>query len=155
VTKLDFLSQMEEAWDKVKPEVNKAVLFAQAAHESNWGMSGLSLKANNLFGIKAGSKWTGPTLDLPTWEVIKGKRVNCIAKWRKYADYAECIKDYETLIKGLSWFRDALQTKDADSFLRNILPEGKEPGWATDPKYFSKVRAVGAEIEKLGGPRWC
>lgn len=31
---------------------------------------------------------------------------------------------------------------------------GSEPGWASDPDYFAKVKAVGLEVQKLGGPPW-
>ena len=46
--------------------------LAQAALESGWGAR---CPGNNLFGIKADKAWKGPTVDVPTHEVVKGQRV--------------------------------------------------------------------------------
>jgi flagellum-specific peptidoglycan hydrolase FlgJ len=136
--------------------INAAVVCAQAALESNWGRSGLTVKANNLFGIKAGSKWRGRTLDLPTKEWSKQRGwYKTVARWCVWDSWADCIVYYGEMLQRLSWFRDALDyTCDADKFLEALLPEDGQLGWATDKNYFNKVRRVGAKIEKLGGPKW-
>jgi flagellum-specific peptidoglycan hydrolase FlgJ len=136
--------------------INAAVVCAQAALESGWGRSGLTVKANNLFGIKAGKSWRGKTLDLPTkeWSKTRGW-YKTVAHWCVWDNWADCVIYYGEMLQRLSWFRDALShTGDADKFLEALLPEDGQPGWATDPRYASKVRAVGAEIERLGGPVW-
>jgi flagellum-specific peptidoglycan hydrolase FlgJ len=129
---------------------------AQAALESGWGNSGLTVKANNLFGIKAGKSWTGRTLDLPTKEWSKSKGwYRTVARWCSWPNWSDCIVYYSGMMQRLPWFRDTLDhTGDADKFLEALLPDDGQPGWATDPRYASKVRAVGAEIERLGGPVW-
>lgn len=150
---------MELAWQQATAlgiNINKAVVFAQAALESGWGNSGLAQKANNLFGIKAAKAWNGQTLALPTkeWSRERGWYTTS-ANWCKWPDWSGCIVYYAGMLKRLSWFRDALQHVNcADDFLRALLPEPGQPGWATDPNYFSKVRMVGAKIERLGGPKW-
>jgi flagellum-specific peptidoglycan hydrolase FlgJ len=155
-----FLQQIKQASALAKQSgavYNEAVLFAQAALESRWGSSELTQKANNLFGIKAGKGWTGQILSLSTkeWSKQKGWYMTT-ADWCKWDSWAGCVLYYYTgMLKRLSWFRDALQHVNcADDFLRALLPEPGQPGWATDPNYFSKVRMVGAEIERLGGPKW-
>lgn len=159
MTKKEFIRRMTEACALAKQagaRFNDAVVIAQAALESGWGNSGLTVKANNLFGIKAGKSWNGLTLDLPTkeWSREKGW-YKTIARWCKWDSWAACVLYYSNMLQRLSWFRDALDHCDnADAFLRALLPEGGQPGWATDPQYFSKVRATGAEIERLGGPKW-
>jgi flagellum-specific peptidoglycan hydrolase FlgJ len=159
MTKTEFVKKMTVACMQAKNQgakFNEAVVCAQAALESNWGQSGLCIRANNLFGIKAGSKWTGPTLDLPTkeWSKTKGW-YKTVAHWCSWSRWTDCIIYYGEMLQRLSWFRDALDyTNDADKFLEALLPEDGQPGWATDPKYASKVRAAGAEIERLGGPKW-
>lgn len=154
----EFILKMAEAYEEAlssKIRVNQAVLFAQAAHESGWGLSRLAVKANNLFGIKAGRGWQGEILSLPTKEFIGGEWINCVAVWRKYPSYAECILDYALIINTLSWYKGALKHLDnADQFLKAILPAPGKPGWATDPRYFEKVKAIGKVIETLGGPEW-
>lgn len=159
MTKTEFIKKMISACAEAKRKgaiFNTAVVIAQAALESNWGNSGLAVKANNLFGIKAGRSWTGHTLDLPTKEWSKAKGwYKTVARWCSWPTWSDCIIYYSGMLQRLSWFRDALAHLDnADKFLEALLPEDGQPGWATDPKYFSKVRAAGAEIEKLGGPKW-
>jgi len=68
-----------------------SITISQAILESNWGKSELSVKANNLFGIKANSSWTGNSLTLTTSEyyndVIK-------AGFRVYEDKTDSLADY-------------------------------------------------------------
>lgn len=156
--RVKFLSDMDGAWQKCQAlNINKAVLFAQAALESDWGRSGLFKKAFNIFGIKTGTGWKGKTIDLPTMEWSKAKGwYKTVAKWRAYPTLADCITDYNRIINTLSWYKDAVPfAKDSPSeFLKRILPEKNQPGWATDPKYFEKVANTGKEIEKLIGLKW-
>ena len=49
--------------------------LAQAALESGWGEHA---PGNNFFGIKAGTKWTGPTQTLMTSEEIRGKKIRIL-----------------------------------------------------------------------------
>jgi flagellum-specific peptidoglycan hydrolase FlgJ len=166
MTKQLFLQRMEQAWQEAVASganVNKAVLFAQAAHESDWGNSGLALKANNLFGIKASSYWKGETIVLTGYEEVNGGNQYSPMKWRKYLNYAHCIKNYSDIINLNSWYQDALPFTQgpADMFLKNIIAEGPskhwpkgEPGWASDSRYAEKVKSVGMMIERYGGPKW-
>lgn len=154
-----FLERMEKAFywaTKRGARLNKAVVFAQAALESNWGRSFLTREANNLFGIKAGRSWKGDVIELPTWEWSKERGwYRTTARWRKYRSWQECLLDYYHLLETLPWFQDALEHLDnADEFLKAILPEAGEPGWATDPEYNQKVIRVAKTIEKLGYIEW-
>jgi flagellar protein FlgJ len=53
-----------------------AFMVAQAAHETGWGRKEIrhadGSPAHNLFGIKAGSNWTGPVAEVTTTEYIGG-----------------------------------------------------------------------------------
>jgi len=134
---------------------NEAVVVAQGALESAWGTSGLAKNANNLFGIKAGKSWTGDVVTYTTWEEGKNGWYQTVARWRKYLSWNLCLVDYAELIRSLPWFKDALEyLNNANLFLKNILPEPNEPGWATDSHYTTKILSVAKEIEALGGPRW-
>lgn len=159
MTKIDFITNIMQAASSAEERgalFNLPVLCAQAALESGWGESLLTKKANNLFGIKAGKSWTGDVIVMKTREFSAKKGWYTIdARWRSYDSWADCIVDYALLIGTLRWFRDALPfINDPDEFLRHILPEPGEPGWATDPKYFEKVKKTGALIQQLGGPKW-
>ena len=159
MTKKEFVTRITTAVQRAQSQgawINPAVVCAQAALESNWGNSGLAVKANNLFGIKAGKSWTWSTLDLPTKEWSKQRGwYKTVARWCVWSDWTSCVVYYGKMLQRLSWFRDTLDhTDNADKFLEALLPEDGQPGWATDPRYASKVRAVGAEIERLGGSVW-
>ena len=165
MSRKQFIERMTAATNaaiQVGAAISLPFTVAQAAHESGWGRSTLAVKGNNLFGVKAGHSWRGPTLDLPTWEYLPGiGKVRGIARWRKYATWPECILDYAKVLK-LPWFVESAEhVNDPYKFLACILPappskawpKGK-PGWATDPLYAEKIVAVGKAIEAMGGPKW-
>lgn len=111
-----------------------SISLAQAILESGWGKSQLAQKAKNLFGIKAGRSWTGPTLDLPTKEFRNGQWVTEVARWRAYPSYTEAFIDHAKLFyNGL--YEDALAYRaQPKEFLQRIAPV-----YATDPRYVEKV----------------
>jgi flagellum-specific peptidoglycan hydrolase FlgJ len=142
-SRAEFIRRALEAADKAKGEgapIVSAIAAAQAALESNYGASRLATEANNLFGVKAGKSWLGPTLDMSTSEVEDGKVVTIIAVWRKYASWEECFRDYGNIIQLKPWFADAASAgrrNDAEEFLRELASH-----WATDSSYEVKVWAV-------------
>ena len=165
MTRDEFLDRIQEAVTTAKAKgakIHAMALMAQAALESRWDNSLLVREANNLFGIKAGKNWKGDVLELPTSEFSKSRGwYRTVARWRKYASWNECIVDYATIIASLSWFRDALPFADppdgdgdAEAWTRALLPKPGEPGWATDPGYFAKIRDVGQQLTAAVGGRW-
>lgn len=135
--------------------LNGEAAIAQAALESGWGLSYLTRKANNLFGIKSGRSWVGPTLDLPTLEYRAGKYVRELAQWRSYASYNKCLVDYAHLIAKLPWFSDALPHADpplgdgdAEQWVAHLVDRDTpgELAWATGPRYVEKVMRIAEEI---------
>jgi hypothetical protein len=60
-------------------------ILAHASVESNNGQSQLNKQANNFFGIKAESSWTGPTVTMPTHEEVNGVLVAVNAQFEVYA----------------------------------------------------------------------
>jgi len=135
------------------PVVPRAVA-AQAALESDWGRSQLAREGNNLFGIKAGSSWHGPVLELPTWEVVDGQRVKTTARFRRYEDFEDAVRDYVRIIGRLDWYQDAREAArygDPYGFAYGLEARG-EPGWATDPRYAKKILALMWTYHLLEGP---
>ena len=94
-----FITRM---WNEIKGEeltgFFPSVLIAQAALESNWGQSSLAAKYNNYFGIKAGSSWTGPTINLKTNEVFGGVTTSINSKFRVYNSLIDSIRDRNKLL---------------------------------------------------------
>lgn len=112
-----------------------SVVIAQAILESGWGSSVLMMKANAVFGIKAGSNWKGKVYNSSTKEVYNGNYVNVNAYFRAYNSLEESISDYFNLILNSSRYSKAL---NCDNFLECIT-EIRNGGYATDPKYVNKI----------------
>ena len=110
-----------------------SVTIAQAIHESAWGKSDLSVKANNLFGVKADSSWKGQTIDMPTQEHINGSNITVMAKWRKY----DSFKDHGKFLKENPRYEQSgvFKAKDYKEQAYAI----RMAGYATDPQYASLI----------------
>lgn len=116
-----------------------SVCLAQAALESAWGMSGLTTKGNNFFGIKAGTRWKGPVLTLATKEQNPDKSwVTIQAAFRKYDSPEASFRDRVQLFKSMARYQRLFQLTDAQTEARQI----QECGYATDQQYANKVIAV-------------
>jgi len=120
-----------------------SLTIAQAILESNWGKSGLSQRAHNYFGMKAGSGWKGATYNAQTQEQTPaGKPFTINAAFRAYPDVQAGIRGYYVFLqypryqnlKGVTDYKEACRLIKAD-------------GWATDVKYTDKLVSL---IEKYG-----
>lgn len=109
--------------------------IAQAALESAWGER---VRGNNLFGIKADRAWKGRTVDIPTHEVIKGKRVHLVDKFRAYSSWAECIMDRARFLKANPRYEACFRETTGEGWARAVAAAG----YATDPAYADKLIAV-------------
>lgn len=67
-----------------------SIVIAQAILESGWGESELSIKANNLFGIKADSSWEGEKVAMNTSEFYDEELID---EFRVYKSKSDSIKD--------------------------------------------------------------
>lgn len=120
--------------------VQAEVLVAQAALETGWGKHMVrgadGRSSNNLFNIKADSRWSGESAVTETTEYYGGKAVKEQAAFRAYASMADSFKDYALFLRGNSRYGDALtKTGDARGFLNAL----QAAGYATDPRYAEKV----------------
>ena len=117
-------------------------VVAHAALESGWGKSEIRTASGqpsyNLFGIKAGKSWTGPSVEIQTTEYIDGVAQSVRDKFRVYASYAEAFRDYASLLQNSSRFASVQGQQDGAKFAR-ILQQG---GYATDPAYAEKLTRV-------------
>lgn len=118
-------------------------LIAQAALETDWGRSlprgAGGTSSNNLFGIKAGSGWSGAAVESGTREYRGGIESAARAQFRSYASTGQCFHDYVTLLQGNPRYAGALGTgSDAQAFASGL----QQGGYATDPDYARKVGAV-------------
>jgi flagellar protein FlgJ len=134
----------------VKPEV----LIAQAALETGWGRHVVSQNggsSHNLFNIKAGGDWSGPTVSVTTLEYREGVAVRETARFRAYASEAESFADYLQLIEQSPRYALAVEKAgDGEQYLREL----QRAGYATDPRYADKVLAILArgDLDGAGAP---
>ncbi len=92
-SKLKFIDDIYEvAIDNYKNyKVLPSITISQAILESGWGGSTLSSEYNNLFGIKADSRWNGEKVELETKENYEDVIVSA---FRAYDDFNSSIKDH-------------------------------------------------------------
>lgn len=124
------------AADMKKSGVLASLTIAQAILESGWGKSGLTVKANALFGIKAGSSWKGRVYSAQTSECYDGVTFTTItALFRAYGSWAESVADHSALLTGAARYKAVIGERDYKAACRAI----KAAGYATDPKYADKL----------------
>ncbi|MGH1508550.1 flagellar assembly peptidoglycan hydrolase FlgJ [Ralstonia solanacearum] len=124
-------------------------MIGHAALESGWGRREIRAKdgtnTHNLFGIKAGGSWTGPTAEVTTTEYVGGVARKVKEKFRAYSSYAAAFKDYANLLSNNPRYSNVVAAgagKDAASFARGL----QRAGYATDPNYATKIMAVLRQI---------
>ena len=127
--------------------VSPVSLIAQAALETNWGRSlpqgAGGASSNNLFGIKAGSRWSGSTVASGTLEYSDGTARAVQAHFRSYASPGQCFQDYVALLQDNPRYAAALGTGNDVHAFASALQQG---GYATDPDYASKLGAVASSL---------
>jgi flagellar protein FlgJ len=148
-SKDDFLRSMRPHAERAAREigVDPNALLAQAALETGWGRS-MPCNARgecsfNLFGIKAGSQWSGATVTVPTLEFESGIPVRKVERFRAYGSPADSFRDYAALIGGSSRYANARDTGENVEAFASALQQG---GYATDPNYAQKIAAVATEV---------
>jgi peptidoglycan hydrolase FlgJ len=148
-SKDDFISKLRPHAEQAARElgVDPNALLAQAALETGWGRS-VPCNAQgecsfNLFGIKAGSQWSGATVNVPTLEFEDGVAVRKVERFRAYDSPADSFRDYAALIRDSSRYASARGAGDNVEAFATALQQG---GYATDPHYAQKIAAVASEV---------
>lgn len=117
-------------------------LLGHAALESGWGKHEIRAadgsQSFNLFGIKAGRSWKGPTVDAMTTEYVQGTPRKVVQKFRAYGSYAEAFQDYASLMQGSARYAAVLKQSDSAGFAQGL----QRAGYATDPLYAVKLTRI-------------
>ena len=122
----------------VKTKVPASFTVAQAALESGWGTSKLSLNAFNLYGVKADPSWHGAVLELPTKEYLHGQWVTVVARWRRYSNWQDCMDDHAQFLLANPRYKAAFQFTGGRQFAKAVA----DAGYATDPGYAAKIISI-------------
>lgn len=109
---------------------------AQAILESGWGGSGLTVLANNLFGIKG--DYNGAFVNMPTQEYINGQWITINANFRKYPSLNESIEDHGLFLNINSRYHNLLWQTD----YRTVTSMLKSDGYATSPTYAASLNNI-------------
>lgn len=134
----DFIAKIRPGADQCEAEkgIPSEFTVAQAALESGWARSVLSIKYNNLFGIKASKAWKGRTVTMMTTEHINGQDVRIPAVWRVYDCWTDCLIDHADFFHVNPRYAKALKyPHDAIRFTEEIA----KAGYATDENYADKI----------------
>ena len=124
--------------EKTKPYVladmrNSGILASltasQALIESNKGNSGLTKKANNLFGIKG--SYNGQNIKMWTTEYYNGVPQRVLAAFRLYPSWAESIADHSDLFNRLKRYENLRGLTDYKLACKYV----KADGYASSPSY--------------------
>ncbi len=118
-------------------------MLGQAALETGWGkheiLDANGKSSHNLFGIKAGGKWTGKVVNAVTTEYVNGVATKKVEKFRAYDSYADSFHDYANLLKGNQRYQNVVaNAKDAYGFAQGL----QSAGYATDPQYADKLMRI-------------
>jgi flagellar protein FlgJ len=117
-------------------QVSPVALLAQAALETGWGNHA---PGHNLFGVKAGTSWSGERFDTLTREVRNGVAQFESAAFRSYRSAADSVRNYAEVLLGSSRYQQARGRGDDIAGFASAL---QRAGYATDPNYATKLVAV-------------
>lgn len=139
----EFVKQVfEEAKkEEAKSKVPAAVTTAQAILETGYGKCvpiDLYTKqySYNLFGIKGIG--TAGSVSIYTHEVIKGKRIKIIDKFKAYHSFSESISGRTEFLKTNGRYRSLFKTTDPEEWAEGL----QEAGYATDPNYATLLISI-------------
>lgn len=118
-------------------------ILGQAAHESGWGRREIlhpdGRTTHNVFGIKAGPGWSGPTATVMTTEYVDGQPRKVAQTFRAYASYEEAYRDHARLIgRSPRYAAVVAESGSAEGFAHKL----QQAGYATDPAYARKLTHV-------------
>jgi len=126
----------------------EAVLSITAL-ETGWGrhvMPAANGSSFNLFGIKADTSWKAGVATARTLEYEDGVMQQKREPFRTYASAEESVADFADFIRTNPRYRKALDVAaDPEAFLEQI----HRAGYATDPDYAAKARAVLKKVEQI------
>lgn len=138
----DFVSALTADAKRVQDKINVPfeVVIAQAALETGWGQKIIKTNngesSNNLFNIKADSRWAGEKTHKETLEFENGAMVKKREPFRVYDSIGQSVNDYLNLLTSSERYQGALDnSENVEQFLHNL----QSAGYATDPNYAKKI----------------
>lgn len=138
----EFVSALIEPAKKVTEKLSLPfpVVIAQAALETGWGQKIIKTakgdSSNNLFNIKADSRWQGDKAYKQTLEFENNTMVQKREPFRVYSQLEDSLDDYVNFLTSNPRYQGALQkVNDVEQYLQGL----QSAGYATDPNYADKI----------------
>lgn len=127
----DYINLYKEtAKDNMRTHgIPASITLAQGILESGSGKGRLATQANNHFGIKCHTGWTGETIHHDDDALQE-----C---FRKYRHASESFRDHSLFLTGRSRYSDLFKLKKDD--YKGWAKGLRKAGYATDPKYPDKL----------------
>ena len=150
-TQTDFVNRHEATAARIEKAtgIPASYMIGQAGHETGWGQHEIKMRGGapsyNLFGIKAGSNWTGKVAEVTTTEYSNGVATKKVARFRAYDSYEDSFKDYAKMISDSPRYAQAKQQTSSPIAFASGL---QKAGYATDPDYATKLsRAINTTLQ--------
>jgi flagellar protein FlgJ len=150
--RMEFIRMLEPYAQKASGAlgVSSDTLIAQAALETGWGQhvpsSAAAGSSFNLFGVKAGSGWSGGAVTASTTEYAGAGAASVQQPFRRYSSVEQGVNDYVTLLQRSGRYDGALGSGEDVTAFGTALARG---GYATDPGYVAKLEATVASVKSL------
>lgn len=124
-----------------------STVIAQAIIEGRYGTSTLAKTYHNHFGMKCGSSWKGPSVNLKTKEeYTPGTLTDTRANWRVYDDDFSGVSGYYDFIS-VKRYANLKNAKDYRQYAEYL----KQDGWATSSSY---VQTLCDTVKKYSLWQW-
>lgn len=134
----DYIEQYKDlaVVEMYRTGIPASITLAQGLHESNYGTSKLALEANNHFGIKCKSWWTGKTYFHKDDDYNKAGQLmeSC---FRAYRNPVDSYVDRSNFLAQSDRYRILFNFSKED--YENWAHGLKACGYATDPTYAQKL----------------
>ena len=124
--------------DMQKSNILASLSAAQALLESGTGNSGLTQKANNLFGIKG--TYNGQSVKMLTSERINGEYVKVYADFRKYPSWGESITDHSAFLLKYKRYASIIGERNYITACQKMANSGYAT--AEPSKYFNSLVSI-------------
>lgn len=116
----------------VPASITLGQIMLESGGSYSGGLSGLAYNYNNLFGITAGSSWTGKTIYMTNKQGKDGQT------YRVYNNVLESIDDHGKLLSNSNYTSHTKGATTIQEYAQGI----KDAGYATDPNYVTKLMNV-------------
>ena len=116
--------------------VPASIAIAQAALESGWGKKAAG---NNFYGVKGSAN--GSSVEVATHEFLGGVRRAVTDNFRAYSSAFDSMEDYGHLLASKARYVGVVQASSANEAADAL----QRAGYATDPRYAEKLKAIIAD----------